>query len=55
MPLAADEVAPWLTADLSMSIEGRDVIIVEDIIDTGLTLNYLVRTFELRRTTPFVT
>jgi hypoxanthine phosphoribosyltransferase len=29
--------------DLSASIEGRDVIIVEDIIDTGLTLNYLLR------------
>ena len=29
--------------DLSSSIDGRDVMIVEDIIDTGLTLNYLVR------------
>ena len=29
--------------DLSSSIEGRDVVIVEDIIDTGLTLNYLMR------------
>ncbi len=29
--------------DLSSSIEGRDVLIVEDIIDTGLTLNYLQR------------
>lgn len=29
--------------DLSSSIEGRDVLIVEDIIDTGLTLNYLLR------------
>jgi hypoxanthine phosphoribosyltransferase len=29
--------------DLSSSIEGRDVIVVEDIIDTGLTLNYLLR------------
>jgi len=28
--------------DLSSSIEGEDVLIVEDIIDTGLTLNYLV-------------
>ena len=29
--------------DLSSSIDGRDVLIVEDIIDTGLTLNYLIR------------
>ena len=29
--------------DLSTSIEGREVIVVEDIIDTGLTLNYLLR------------
>jgi hypoxanthine phosphoribosyltransferase len=29
--------------DLSASIDGKDVLIVEDIIDTGLTLNYLVR------------
>lgn len=29
--------------DLSSSIYGRDVIVVEDIIDTGLTLNYLLR------------
>ncbi|HEX2222368.1 MAG TPA: hypoxanthine phosphoribosyltransferase [Candidatus Limnocylindria bacterium] len=28
--------------DLSSSIEGRDVVVVEDIIDTGLTLNYLL-------------
>ena len=35
--------------DLDADISGRDVILVEDVIDTGLTLNYLVRTFELRR------
>jgi len=29
--------------DLSSSIAGREVIVVEDIIDTGLTLNYLLR------------
>jgi hypoxanthine phosphoribosyltransferase len=29
--------------DLSRSIEDREVIVVEDIIDTGLTLNYLLR------------
>ena len=27
--------------DLDRSLEGRDVIIVEDIVDTGLTLSYL--------------
>ena len=29
--------------DLSAPIDGRDVLLVEDIIDTGLTLNYLMR------------
>lgn len=29
--------------DLSASIDGEDVLLVEDIIDTGLTLNYLLR------------
>lgn len=30
-----------LTKDLDKPIEGEDVLLVEDIIDTGLTLNYL--------------
>jgi hypoxanthine phosphoribosyltransferase len=34
--------------DLDSDIGDRDVIVVEDVVDTGLTLNYLVRTFELR-------
>lgn len=28
--------------DLDESVEGRDVLVVEDIVDTGLTLNYLL-------------
>ena len=35
-----------IVSDLSMSIEGRDVVIVEDIVDTGLTLTYLKRKLE---------
>lgn len=31
-----------LLKDLDVDIEGKDVIIIEDIIDTGLTLQYLV-------------
>src|SRR5438034_1178858 len=34
--------------DLDAEIVGRDVLIVEDVIDTGLTLNYLCRTLSLR-------
>jgi len=34
--------------DLDVAIEGRDVVIVEDVVDTGLTLHYLVRQFKLR-------
>ena len=30
-----------ILADLSINIEGQDVIIVEDIVDTGLTLDYI--------------
>ena len=35
--------------DLDASIAGRDVLIVEDIIDSGLTLSYLARALEARR------
>jgi hypoxanthine phosphoribosyltransferase len=35
--------------DLDMNIEGRDVLVVEDIIDSGLTLSYLMRNLRSRR------
>ncbi|MBI3670586.1 MAG: hypoxanthine phosphoribosyltransferase [Acidobacteria bacterium] len=38
-----------LTKDLDTSIEGLNVILVEDILDTGLTLNYLVRVLQQRK------
>jgi hypoxanthine phosphoribosyltransferase len=34
--------------DLDDSIEGRDVLIVEDIVDSGLTLQYLMRNLKAR-------
>src|SRR5206468_6362178 len=34
--------------DLDASIEGREVLIVEDIVDSGLTLSYLLRTLNAR-------
>jgi len=34
--------------DLDASIEGRDVLIVEDIVDSGLTLQYLMRNLKGR-------
>ncbi len=62
IPLAADFIAVSsygsssrssgvvkITADLSISIEDRHVVIVEDIIDTGRTISYLRRNLETRR------
>ncbi|RIK50210.1 MAG: hypoxanthine phosphoribosyltransferase [Chloroflexi bacterium] len=37
-----------LIKDLDLSIMGRDVIFVEDIVDTGLTLNFLLRNLQAR-------
>jgi hypoxanthine phosphoribosyltransferase len=38
-----------LTKDLDTSIEGADVLIVEDIVDSGVTLTYLMHVLQQRR------
>ncbi len=38
-----------LTKDLDSSIEGADILIVEDIVDSGVTLNYLVHVLQQRK------
>lgn len=38
-----------LTSDLTKPIEGKDVLVVEDIVDTGLTMNYLLENLETRQ------
>jgi len=38
-----------VTRDLDVNIEGCDVLIVEDIIDSGVTLSYLARLLQQRR------
>jgi hypoxanthine phosphoribosyltransferase len=38
-----------LTKDLDMSIEGADVLIVEDIVDSGVTLTYLCKVLQQRK------
>ena len=35
--------------DLDFSVEGKHVLIIEDIIDSGLTLNYLLKNFKERK------
>jgi len=59
IPHALDvvELAPYtdgqdggvrLLKDIDSPLEGRHVLVVEDVVDTGLTLNFLCRTFALR-------
>ncbi|MEH6946473.1 hypoxanthine phosphoribosyltransferase [Bacillus sp. JJ634] len=38
-----------IVKDLNASVEGRDVLIIEDIIDSGLTLSYLAELFRYRK------
>jgi hypoxanthine phosphoribosyltransferase len=38
-----------ITKDLDISLEGAEVLIVEDIVDSGVTLNYLMHVLDQRR------
>ncbi len=38
-----------ITSDLTKPVAGRDVIVIEDIVDTGLTMAYLLENLETRR------
>ena len=38
-----------IVKDLNAKVEGRDILIIEDIIDSGLTLSYLVDLFKYRK------
>jgi len=38
-----------LTKDLDISVENADLLVVEDIVDSGVTLNYLLNVLEQRR------
>jgi hypoxanthine phosphoribosyltransferase len=47
-PFHRGEKGVRLIKDLDANIDGRHVLIVEDVVDTGLTLHYLCRTLQLR-------
>lgn len=47
-PDAGPSGAVRVIKDLEQDIEGRHVLVVEDVIDTGLTLNYILRTLRTR-------
>lgn len=38
-----------VTLDLTQPVEGKHVVLVEDIVDTGLTMNYLINSIQSRR------
>lgn len=42
-----------IVKDLDIDLSGRDVILVEDIVDSGLTLSYLRRTLQAREPASF--
>ncbi|MDH3605645.1 MAG: hypoxanthine phosphoribosyltransferase [Acidimicrobiia bacterium] len=44
-----------IAMDTSISLQGRDVLLVEDLVDTGLTLSFLRELFEARRVASFKT
>jgi hypoxanthine phosphoribosyltransferase len=44
-----DEESIRFLKDLDEEIEGRDVVLVDAVIDTGMTMHYLVRSMALRR------
>lgn len=46
---ARDKGLVRLVKDLETPITGRHVLFVEDMVDTGLTLNYLLRTLQMRQ------